>query len=67
MTIEAIQNELSDLTREERQKVLEFLQRLECETEEKVRLEESIQDFKEGRTVPSNTVHRELRERIADR
>ena len=67
MTIEAIQNELSDLSREERRQVLQFLQRLESESEDDVRLEESIQDFKEGRTIPADTVHRELRERIGNR
>ncbi len=67
MTIEAIQSELSDLSREERRQVLQFLQQLEFETEDEVRLAESVQDFKEGRTVAADTVHRELRERIANR
>ena len=67
MTIDAIQNEISDLSREERRQVLHFLQRLESETEDEVRLKESIQDFKEGRTVAADTVHRELRDRNANR
>ncbi len=67
MTVEAIQNELSELSQIERGQILEFLQNLESDCSEETRLEESVNDFKKGRTVGASDLHAELKDRLASR
>jgi len=51
MTIEALQSELCELSHEDRRQVMQFLEQLEAEAGDEVRLGESIQDFKAGHGV----------------
>lgn len=65
MTVEAIQEELALLDGQERRRILEYLRGLEDANGDKLRLHESVADYRAGRTVSADTVHRELRERLA--
>jgi len=62
MTIEALQEELTRLSDDERRRVREFLD----EMEDGQRLGESVADYRSGRTVPVETVHKELRAKIGE-
>lgn len=65
MTVEAIEEELALLDGEGRRRILEYLRGLEDANGDEIRLQESVADYRAGRTVGADTVHRELRERLA--